>query len=443
MQVLDQFVVPPGDPERGAAAAVALGRAGLASDAGRQVLEDDAVGALVTSQSWQGEAATAYRERCLPLARRLTELDRTCAAAAELVRSWVTAAVPAMTTMRRARADIEARLAVAQPGLPGMVDAQLSSSMTAFRAARHDYDRATAAAAQGLWAVRDGIDDRSLTAGDQVLGFVGALWNDAVAAPMAAAFDRSRTIWGLTGAALVDPEGFRGNVAAVPGQVTSAFRTVEQVLADPVPVVRSAVGAAVGEPDFERGRWGAGAGTLTAIAVPVPKGAKVTRALEVAALRDAGKVAAALPRLQTMDQLLTKVDLSTNELAGHTLERHVSADDAYLADRMRLGTLMPDGARGFVPPSASRFQDEATAQRVVDQVLHENDAAVRHWAAGKEDRVELVRDLGSPIGTVCELVDGRPVFSPGSVAKVRLRKTADGQVYLDTAFVDLGAGGRS
>jgi Bacterial CdiA-CT RNAse A domain len=336
-----------------------------------------------------------------------------------------------------------AALPATSVGPLSLVDSSLAASAAAFGAARRDYEQATTNAAQALWSVRDEVSARTLTVGDQLQGFIGSMWHGLVADPLAAGWQQDVAVWGVTGEGLVDPAAWRRNVEAVPGEVGSRWRTAEQVLADPWPVAVGVVGAMVGRPDFEQGHWGAGAGTLAAMAVPLPKGEKVAKALEVATVAKAGKAVATVPRVQAFDDLLTKVDLSTNERAGHTLERHVTADDAFLVDRMENGTVMSDGTRGYKPPSASRFHDEATAQRVIDQVLHENEAAIRQWADSKELKVELVRDYGATsIGRVCDLVDGQPVFTDGSVVKVRLRKTADGQVYLDTAFVELEAGSK-
>ena len=421
--VSDQLVVPVGDPGRAVAVTATLGRAALTCDEARRVLEDVALGGVVTVQSWRGEAATAFRERCRPLAVRLAELERTCSVAAELVSRWAATAGPARDTMLRVRAEVQGVL----PATPIGQDVALASALAAFGAARQTYDEATRTAAWGLHGVRDEVTDRSLTIGDQAVGLVATAWREGVVAPLAGAYAQARAIWGLTGEGLVDQDAFRRNVGAVPAQAADGFRTLEQVLADPLPVAVATAGALVGWPEFERGRWGAGVGTLAAVAVPGPKGERLAKGLE----------AATAVRLQPLDRLLTKVDLSTNELAGHTLERHVGADDAFLVDRLELGTLMPDGTRGYRPPSASRFHDEATAQRVVDQVLHENEATIRRWATTGPAYLRLERDFGAEsLGTVCRLVDGSPVFEEGRVARLSLTRTSDGQVFLETAYVE-------
>lgn len=436
--VRDQLVVPLGEPERARASVAVLVRAALAGAEGRQVLQTEAVEGLVTTRRWQGEAATAYRERCRPLALRLTELDQACSAAAEALSRWVAAAGPARAVMVSTRDEVLAALPTTPMGPVALTDGRLASAVAAFGAARRDYDRATTAAAQALWSAREAVADRTLTVGDQVQGFFGSLWQNVVTDPAADAWQQAVAVWGVSGEGLVDQNAWRGNVEAVPGEVRARWRTVEQVLADPWPVAVAVGGAMVGRPDYERGHWGSGSGTLAAMAVPLPKGGRLTKALEAAAATRVGRPPTVAPQLQTVDGLLTKVDLSTNERAGHTLERHVTADDAFLVDRMENGTVMSDGTRGYQPPSASRFHDEATAQRVIDQVLHENEAAIRTWAAGTDPAFPLVRDFGSEsLGTVCRLEGGEPTFREGTVAKVWLARTADGQIYLDTAYVDV------
>jgi hypothetical protein len=97
--VMDQLVVPVAEPERATAAVAVLGRAALAGDEARRVLQTEAVDGLVATQAWQGAAANAYRERCRPLALGLAELDQVCSAAAEALSRWVAAAGPARAAM--------------------------------------------------------------------------------------------------------------------------------------------------------------------------------------------------------------------------------------------------------------------------------------------------------------------------------------------------------
>ncbi|GIM65230.1 hypothetical protein Pve01_85450 [Planomonospora venezuelensis] len=101
--------------------------------------------------------------------------------------------------------------------------------------------------------------------------------------------------------------------------------------------------------------------------------------------------------------------LREHEVPGHTLERHVGKSVQQLRDRLDRYPKLK---------SASAFDDEATAERLISRVLDRRSADVDSWLKDPVDRLILTEELGVRTGTSVS-VDG-VVHEPSGVRVVLL-----------------------
>lgn len=140
--------------------------------------------------------------------------------------------------------------------------------------------------------------------------------------------------------------------------------------------------------------------------------------LEKQELDDAERRASELCRLVQRGEIEDNF-LEANEIdPGHTIERHVGKDDAYLLARD--------------VQFASTFTDLASAERAIAQVLRAHSKAIDEWLDGSPSKVARVTlELGWVAGRV-RGPDG--AISPAGVARVILMPTAYGYRF-KTAMV--------
>lgn len=111
---------------------------------------------------------------------------------------------------------------------------------------------------------------------------------------------------------------------------------------------------------------------------------------------------------------------------GHTIERHVGKTEQQLMDRLREHQKLR---------RASAFVDEASAERLIAQVLERRSADIEAWVASSSGRLTLTEDLGVRTGVTIGR-DGSAT-TPTAVRVVLLAdaRTANGWRIL-TAFPD-------
>ncbi|WP_461022369.1 RNase A-like domain-containing protein [Thalassiella azotivora] len=235
--------------------------------------------------------------------------------------------------------------------------------------------------------------------------------------------------WELTAGLFQDPARWWGTVSSIPGSVW------EQV-SDPVGTADEMVGG----PQYRAGEIGAGVGTTLSMVA----GTKyVKQALDDVPSRagdgdGGGSPGSGGRRPQSVDELLAGVDLLRHEGEGlgHTIERHVDVDDDYLNDRLDNGTALPNGERRDPPEWASAWTDRQTAERVITDVLRDNEERLREFAANDKKVLPLtVPYEGAGIGRCFARDDDspRPSWEPNAVTII-IRRTPDGDPFVLTAF---------
>lgn len=422
----DGLYVPAASPAHAWTAVNGLrALASTARDAGRRLaVAPSAIGA------WQGGAAAGFAHRRAVLSGRVADLATVSEQAAAAVEEWLFSAQASIAAMRAARDQVEAaraaEAAATSAGLP-WTPARGAATTGAWRAwtrAKHEYWSGVDETGARLGRLRDGVRGHPSDATDHVDGFFGAtlggLRQDVAG------------VWGLTGKALTDRDEWWDGVSSLPGQVWDGLTGTVH---DPV----GAASALTDADAWQHGRYGEALGTAAALLVPSGRKLELFSA-DAGAIRFAARMAdrhAPLPRLQTVDEMLDGVDLASHEHHdyGHAIRRHVAADDDYLADRLRNGTLLDDASRGFVPSSASTFPDVATANEMVTRALRANADEVRQFAAGQAGGVQLTLDVDGPIGKVMQVGDtGGFRTAPGDEIVVTLGRAADGSIYVRTAY---------
>jgi hypothetical protein len=144
------------------------------------------------------------------------------------------------------------------------------------------------------------------------------------------------------------------------------------------------------------------------------------------------------PRVQTVDEMLAGAHLAAHEHyeLGHAIRRHVDVDDDYLRDRLENGTLEDDGLRGRIPPNASAFDDMATADRAVTEVLRHHEADLRRLASGETTRLDPLRmTLPESQGRV--MTPAGDTFILERSARVRVNVAIkNGTVFIKSAYLE-------
>ncbi len=420
-------ILPQARPSVAWSAVTGLSAAGRALESAAQTLQSSPAAA----QAWTGEAATAYRTRRAELSRRLVEAAAVAVEASTLIERWLAEAGAAMSALRSAKLQVEeatARLEQARMLTPDRMPEAARAHQEAWNAwgrAKRAYWDGLAHTSGRLLALREQITDRPWDGTDQVKGFYHALRDDLV-------LDPARTAWGLTGELLVDRETWWRNVSGLPGQV---WDTLTGAVEHPVETAEGYVDA----DGWRHGRYGEAAAVTAVLVLPGPHWLKEghgegTRRYARTALDPS----APRPSLQTVDEMLSGVDLSRHEHAayGHTLSRHVDVDDGFLMDRLTHGTLAADGVRAFAPTEASRFTDRATAERAITQALRGNEAKVRAFVASGRSRALSVRmDFPEPVGRILTPQGAGFAVRDGTSIRVWVRNGPRGP-YLESAYVE-------
>jgi hypothetical protein len=239
-----------------------------------------------------------------------------------------------------------------------------------------------------------------------------------------------------------DRPGWSAQWTSMPG---AARQTAGQAADHPWDTFLSAGSATLGVEHFRAGRWGAGLGTVAAGVVGgkglknVLKGQPVDEDVLARHPNAAFDRRRPLPSTQTLDEMLSDgVDLDRHEHAdlGHTLRRHVDVDDDYLEDRLTHGTILDNRRRGDIPPSASAWNDRATAEASINRALRDNEAQVRAFTNGPAaaDTHVLKVTTAEPIGRSLQYdpTTGRHVQAISAFVVI-LQRTPAG-VVIHTAY---------
>ena len=428
---VDGLVLPAVQPEAAWDAAEGLTAVARSLGAALDVLD----GAPATALCWSGEAADGYRTARKRLARRTSQVAELAAAGAGVVLTWLREAAPALAAMRAVAAElteVQRRVEVAStlaydPVLDARLQSEVDDGYRRWHSALDAYWEAVDVASRRLVALRDAVDDRPLDAQDQVEGAIRSAWQGYVSEPAAAT-------WGLTGLAVVDRDRWWDNVSGLPGATAD---TVTAVVTDPLGTVRTLADW----DEWSAGHYGAAGGGLAAMFLPGPRWLGVGK--DLGAVRFAKNLAdprAPLPRLQTVDEILTDgIDLDRHEhyVYGHTLRRHVDVDHDYLMDRLVNGTLEDEATRGYIPREASRFTDRTVAQRVIDEALaiHGDDLrALESSDVGEE--VVITHVAHQDVGEVMTRGPDGFLVAPGRRVLCVFRRDPDG-IHLVTAYVSV------
>lgn len=381
----------------------------------------------VSVSSWAGPAADAYYDARGRLSRRVGSVMSAAGAAAAAIATFGQRSDQALAGMTAAGRDLDqalderARLAGTVPVEPAWVAELIEGAWRRYETCSRDYDEAVQVVAAQLEAAGTLIEDVPLGTGDQVTAGTSRFWTDAVVDP-------ARGTWGLTAGFFIDRQQWQTDVTALPGQYW-------QMLKDPL----ETAGVMVGEEQWRAGEWGAGLGAVVANFVGT-KGIKtaVDPETPAASMRNRADPNAPRPKLQSLDELFERVDLSRHEHHdyGHAIRRHVDVNDTYLQERLVLGTLKDNDTRQLPPPPiVSAFTDLDTAELALTEVLRLNEEAVQVWAAGTDSRLPLTQTLDRPLGRVMSQGEDGFVIRDASTVKLWLARK-DGQIFISTAFVE-------
>ena len=414
--------MPVPDVDAGAAGEVAqrLRQVSRLTAAAREVLEQNA------PQHWAGSASAGYLDQ---RGRASGRLDATAGFARSLstaVERYADAVRPATRTMRQAGADLEFAL---MRQAAAVDETERAAAARLVRHAWDDYDRGKSAYD---WAVADLMDAASAVpefepdAADSTHDHLRAggrrFWNQAVVDPFVGA---KMLAFGWAG----DPAGWRAMVSDIPGslwdQATHPVRTIDELLA--------------GE-DWRNGQYGAAVGSALSMAAVHGKVIKSMASPEVRKrfARNMANPNAPRPRVQTIDEMLAGVRLAAHEHhdLGHAVRRHVDVDDDYLQDRLEHGTLEDGGTRGRKPPAASAFNDLATAERAITEVLRHHETDLRRFAAGELDHLPSLKlHLAEPQGRVMSPNGDTFIVEKSATVQVNV-SIKDGTVYIRSAYLE-------
>jgi hypothetical protein len=148
--------------------------------------------------------------------------------------------------------------------------------------------------------------------------------------------------------------------------------------------------------------------------------------------------------VQRLDDMLGGARMAAHEHygLGHALRRHVDVTDAYLADRLRHGTLLDEGHRAAPPASgmASAWTDLHTAEEWVTRTLRAHERELRAWAAGGGRSIDLELPATSEVGRVMRLTpSGSPELLQPNLVRVVLKRHG-GEIYIHTAYPHIQRG---
>ncbi|NIZ90059.1 RNase A-like domain-containing protein [Kineococcus rubinsiae] len=373
--------------------------------------------------SWSGSAQLGFAARADALHDRLTLLADVAAAGAGIVEEFSRELGVLQARLRTVDADLaEAQRRTLDTTLT-VADFQSTwAAVDRWQRTRQQvldaYDDATDRLAQRLTAILDHVPHRPRSLGEHL-----ADAGDAVGESV------EGSLWIGLGW-LDDPGGWWRDVRGLPAALQSQAT-------HPVDTVRDALHV----DDLEDGRYGTAAGALGAAAVGRGLGRAVERVTPDGVpgheRNGPGRAPGLVP--QSLDEMLVGVDLSRSEgvEGGHTIERHVDVDDDYLRARLFKGTPNPaTGQLGRPLGEASRWTDLSTAQSVITRVLGENRSRLVELPVG--GTVALYAAVPPSSGTLLVKVNGEAVERPASRAKIVVGRTAAGEYYVRTAYLDGG-----
>lgn len=386
----------------------------LAAIAGQRVGE-------TAPPQWYGGAATSYDTARAELGRCVDDVRRLSRTAAEAVAAYAEAVAPISGRMRSARADLDLALDLNGADPASVHGATLvEQAWRDYDAAHRVYRTAVDETADALAVLPGQISPTAQGPGRHLEAGFRRFWEDAVAEP-------ASLVWDLTVGAAQDPAAWWDLVSSIPSAV-----------ADMVEHPLQTVDEAVAGPEWRAGEWGTAIGATVAATTPSKR---LRAASNTTSPRNLVDVRVPKPRLQTIEELLVRVDLQAHEhhALGHTIRRHVDVDDTYLEDRLRRGTLQDDGSLGARPRGgkASAWSDLDTAEAWITDTLRVNEKRFREWAVNPTtDSLTLVMPADPSVGRVMTLVDGEPRLSAPTTVKVVLMKDS-GSVVVSTAYPDI------
>lgn len=448
--------IPTVDYSAAHSAALRARRAGTAADA----CLDDLAAAL--APAWSGVASQAYLDGRAMVSREATALSQACDAMSRGIVDFADEAAAVLPGWRRdAERLAQLERGAADPAVLGIDPADVvavEATITerdrlreAVAVWERRYDEAGASLASACLRATTLLDDGVLSTADQLWAIPTTLMRTQVVEPAEAV------------AMLVDDPSLvddfaKASVLGLWDQVTHPVRTARE---------------AVGAEHFERGEWGEGTGTslggfvgalwLRRAMMDVQAGRTVRpdgssawppppsqpmvgyRWMTVDELLKYrrnydlhGPVR--LVRTQTLDEMRAGVDLRRSEhpTLGHTLSRHVNVEEDYLFFRLTDGTPMNDGSVMRPETTASRWDDQATAEATITRVI--NDARPEELEPLSIRGEEVTLRLGDPDGVggrVLHLGPPEPdgtraiLRSPATYVEVVL-KNVDGQLCVVT-----------
>lgn len=375
---------------------------------------------------WYGVARDGYGERVLELQAQLDTLSWTATAGATLIEGHALQLRMLKAKLAGIDDDIGAvrrRLdsALVDPAATQVDWAELERWQASRERVLAEFDDASAEFATRMFSVLDQVSDRPRRLGEHV--------DDAVATVVSAGRDATFTALGWAW----DRPGWVSTWKQVPEAALDAVEHPVETLAD-----------AVDWDDWSQGRYGAGAASL-GMAV-VGRGAARSTGRPGKVLPDGHRWARYLdadgnPLPQTVDELFAGVDLGRSEVFrdAHTVARHVDVNDEFLWNRLRTG-VVEGGRLGRPPPRASRWTDEATAEKAIGEALRERSADVDR-AVGQGRRSCTVRaPAAADVGVVWTLdPHGKPVEVPVAEVVIVLEQAGDGSWFILTAYPDVAS----
>lgn len=397
-----------------------------------QVADDVRIAAARTARAypddWRGDAGIAYQQRLDETAERVRRMAVAYDAAGALLVGYARAVLDAQEIWRRsesllAEANAADRAAAANAALQAVP-----------RLAGPGVGEALRAAAYRLQAEAADVEHRA------AVMCAGYLDDEAARAPVTSAWRAADRFFGdlaqtgvgmLTGAANLVKDAWR----SLPGIGNSRSRhEARHELADSAVAALSVwqIPLAIRD-ELHDDRPGLAAGELLGVVSPGPL-SKLgkhpihdVRLAHLEAFREAdlrAELAGWIAVRQTADEMGPNgVDLRNQEaIGGHALLRHVDVEDEYLFARNDSGVTR-----------AGAFQDLASAQRFVNEVLlHNRDEIAKVYTSGKP--VRLFGTFKEPTGRVAVVGERRTVLA----YRVRVvLKLKDGEPYVFTAFPEL------
>nr|WP_246315280.1 RNase A-like domain-containing protein [Kineococcus aurantiacus] len=403
-------------------AADATAAAARAAAACAQQVADRVDATVASLGGWYGVARDGFGDRAAELAGDLGALTSTAAAGAGLVAEYAFGLGVLQARLRRVDTSIAQVQARVDAGVGDLAAfhadrAELEHWGGSRLAVLADFDELGETFAARMFAVLDHVDGRPRRFGEHV---------DDAARTLA---DSARDSAYLAAGWAWDAPGWTATVRRTPAALLDAVAHPVRTLAD-----------AVAWDDWSSGRYGAGTATLGAAFVGrgfsrggrlgkvLPEGHRWSRYLD----------ADGNPLPQSVEELYAGVDLGRSEVFwdAHTADRHVEVDDGFL--RRRLDTGAVEGGRVLrPPPQASRFADQASAEKVITDALRlRREQVDREIALGKVD-VSVTAPAGSEAGVVWSRDGhGGHVRVPVQQVKVVLSRSGDGSWYVRTAYLE-------